>query len=75
MIKAAQVAGLPASELVITERAVTPATTPPSYYYRIKAKIVRYSDMTGIKMTIPGAFSGTSRFTFTLFVPDKYEGE
>ncbi|MDR2574906.1 MAG: hypothetical protein LBC52_00520 [Treponema sp.] len=75
MIKAAQVADLPASELVITERPVTPATTPPSYYYRVKAKVIRYSDMTGIKMTIPGAFSNTSRFTFTLNVPDKYVGE
>jgi len=75
MIKAAQVTDLPASELVITEREIKPTTSPVTYFYTIKAKVVRYSDMTGIKMTIPGTFSNTSRFTFTLNVPDKYEGE
>jgi len=75
MIKAAQAAGLSGSELVITERPVTPATNPVTYFYRVKAKVIRYSDMTGLKMTIPGTFSGTKRFTFTLNVPDKYAGE
>jgi len=75
MIKAARIAELPASEMVITERPVSPATTPVSYFYTIKAKVVQYSDMTGIKMTIPCAFSDTRRFTLTLYVPDKYVGE
>jgi len=75
MIKAAQIAELPASEFVITERPVSPATVPVSYFYTVKAKIVKYGDMTGIKMTIPGPFADTRRFTFTLNVPDKYVGE
>jgi len=75
MIKAAQVAELPASELVITEREIKPTTSPVTYFYTIKAKVVQYGDMAGIKMTIPGLFPDTRRFTFTLNVPDKYLGE
>jgi len=75
MIKAAGVAGLPSSGLIITERPVSPATTPVSYFYTVRAKVVRYSDMTGIKMTVLGPFSDTRRFTITLNVPDKYVGE
>jgi len=75
MIKAALVAGLPASELVITERPVSPATKPVSYFYTVKAKTVGYGDMTGIKMSIPGPFTETRRFTLTLYLPDRYVGE
>jgi len=75
MIKAAQIAGLQESERTITEREIKPTTSPVTYFYTIKAKVVQYDDMTGIKMTIPGTFTDTRRFTFTLFVPEKYVGE
>jgi hypothetical protein len=61
---------------MVTE--VTVNSTPVSYYYKVKAKIVQYPEFTGIKMLIPGTtetFTGTKRLTFTINVPDKYVGE
>jgi hypothetical protein len=74
MIKNAQITGLTESDFVITEKEVIPRTSPPSFSYTIKTKVVRYADMTGIKMVIPGTetFSDTRRFTFTLNIPDKF---
>jgi hypothetical protein len=77
MIKNARITGLSGSDFVITENEVTPKTSPPSFYYTVKAKVVRYGDMTGIKMVIPGTgtFSDTRRFTCTLKIPDKFTNE
>jgi hypothetical protein len=54
-------------------------STPVSYYYKVKAKIVQYSEFTGMKLVIPGEteepFAETRRFIFTINLPDKYVGE
>ena len=76
MIKSAAVqAGITASEQtgVVVEVAVS--STPVSYYYKVKAKIVVYPEFTGLKIVIPGTpqlFSDTNRFTCTLYLPDEY---
>ena len=73
MIKAAQF--LPGSAAItgtVTEQTVN--STPVSYYYRIKANAAVYSDMTGIKLIIPGTFTNTNRYTITVNVPKAYMG-
>jgi hypothetical protein len=79
MIESARVLpGITESEQTGVVTAEEVSSTPVSYYYKVKAKIVNYNDMTGVKLVIPGVpgtFTGTDRFTFTLNVPDKYVGE
>jgi len=73
MIKAAAITGLSDSDFTITALEDT-SSNPSIPYYRIKSKIIDYGDMTGIKLVISGTetFTGTSRFTWTLNVPEKY---
>jgi len=55
---------------------------PPTYYYKVKARTVRYANLfgevgTGVKFVISGTeqFANIDRFTCGLFVPEKYVGE
>jgi len=82
LVKAARVlAGTAGGEQtgIVTENRISganPNLGMPSYEYTVKARIVRYDDMTGIKLAIgTGPFVNTERFSCTIRLPDKYVGE
>jgi hypothetical protein len=78
IVKAARVlAGTTAGEQngIVTEIRMQGSVPGPmsSYEYTIKARTVRYADMTGIKLAIgTGPFANTERFTCSINLPDKY---
>jgi hypothetical protein len=81
IVKEARVlAGTTAGEQtnIVTEKRMSGSQPGPmsSYEYTVKAKTVRYSDMTGIKLAIgAGPFVNTERFTCLINLPEKYVGE
>jgi hypothetical protein len=81
MVKAARVlagGGTGEQTKIVTETRIPGSAPGPmsSYEYTIKAKTVKYSDMTGVKLVIgTGPFANTERFTCTIKLPDKYVGE
>ncbi|MDR0387366.1 MAG: hypothetical protein LBH57_04950 [Treponema sp.] len=74
-ILSAQVAAgqtVPAQTGVVTE-------TATATVYKVKAKVVEYADIfghpgTGIRLSIPGPFADTTRFTITVNLPEEYTG-
>jgi len=77
--KALGAGGGEAPECIVTER-LDNSSSPAVPFYRVKTKVVDYGDMTGVRLIISGTepeelFTGTSRFTITILVPEKYVGE
>jgi hypothetical protein len=81
IVKAARVlAGTTASEQtgIVTETRMQGSQpgSMSSYEYTVKARMVRYADMTGIKLAIGmGPFADTDRFSCSISLPNKYMGE
>jgi hypothetical protein len=74
MFNAAKVlaaAGGEQTGVTVTETRIIGTQT---YYYVVKAKTVKYSDMTGVKLVIGGTdnFTGTDRFSCTVKLPEEY---
>jgi len=82
MVKAARVLAETAGGAqtgIVTETRIqgaNPNLGIQSYEYTIKARTVKYPDMTGIRLAIgTGPFANTERFTCSISLPDKYAGE